>query len=74
MTPEQERHVTGAGIALREAAVWITIAVRLLREIDVHSQALPDLAGWLADLSHELDPTHTRIPEEYRHVTDPTPD
>ena len=75
MTPDEHRHVIGAAMSIREAAAWITVAVRLLRAIGVQSAVLPDLAVWLADLAHDLDPTDQRVPppeEETRAPTTPT--
>jgi hypothetical protein len=59
-----DAYVLGAAVSLREASAWISTALTLLNAIDVRTTVLPDLNVWLADLSHELDPTHKRVPEE----------
>jgi hypothetical protein len=59
-----DAYVLGAAVSLREASAWISTALTLLNAIDVRTSVLNDLAVYLADLSHELDPTHKRVPEE----------
>jgi len=75
MTPDEHRHVLGAAMSIREAAAWLTVASRLFRAVGVTSTVLPDLAVWLADLAHDIDPTDQRVPppeEESRAPITPT--
>ena len=70
MTGDQydlEAYVLGAAVAIRESSAWLSTALTLLNAIDVRTTVLPDLAVYLADLAHELDPTHTRVPTEEMH-------
>ena len=69
MTGDQydlEAYVLGAAVAIRESSAWLSTAITLLNAIDVRTTVLPDLAVYLADLSHELDGTHLRVEEMHR--------
>lgn len=55
-----------AGVAMREAAYYLTIAINLLRAAGVDVTPLRQWAVALADASYALDPTFTRVPKEAR--------
>jgi hypothetical protein len=63
--------LAAAGMAMREAAAYIVIALNLLRNtsLDFNPEPLTVWATSLADAAHEFDPSDQRIPRRQ----EPTP-